>query len=86
MLRSNPKSVIIYSSAKTKGYVSFLLYVHLLGAIIMLAKLSPAIFDYLDIFILSLEVERVKEWQTLQDRCLYLQILPTDASVMLVFH
>merc|ERR1712129_383841 len=46
-------------SAKTKGYISFLLYVHLLGAVIMLAKLSPAIFDYLDIFILSLEEQNI---------------------------
>jgi len=45
--------------AKTKGYISFLLYVHLLGAVIMLAKLSPAIFDYLDIFILSLEEQNI---------------------------
>jgi len=48
-----------HTSAKTKGYISFLLYVHLLGALIMLAKLSPAIFDYLDIFILSLEEQNI---------------------------
>jgi len=48
-----------HTSAKTKGYISFLLYVHLLGAVIMLAKLSPAIFDYLDIFILSLEEQNI---------------------------
>lgn len=52
-----------HTSAKTKGYVSFLLYVHLLGAIIMLAKLSPAIFDYLDIFILSLEEQNIPKPQ-----------------------
>ena len=36
-----------------------LLYIHLLGAVIMLAKLSPAILDYLDIFILSLEEQNI---------------------------
>jgi len=48
-----------HTSAKTKGYVSMLLYIHLLGAVIMLAKLSPAILDYLDIFILSLEEQNI---------------------------
>ena len=31
------------------------------------------------------EVKKVKEWQTLQNNCIYLQILPTDASVIEVF-
>ena len=32
------------------------------------------------------QLERVKEWRALQNSCLCLQILPTDASVMQVFH
>ena len=33
-----------------------------------------------------IELERVKEWWTFQNSCLYLQILPIDASVMKVLH
>jgi len=48
-----------HTSAKTKGYLSSCLFVHLFGALVMLAKLSPAIFDYLDIFILTLEEQNI---------------------------
>ena len=59
LLKCQISIISFYFSAKTKGYVSMLLYIHLLGAVIMLAKLSPAILDYLDIFILSLEEQNI---------------------------
>ncbi len=54
---------MLHCSAQTKGRLSTTLYLHMGLAVVLLAKLSPAIFDYLDIFILQLEEQNIpKVW------------------------
>ena len=42
------------------------LYIHVLVAIGLLVKLSPAIFDYLDVFILQLEEQNIPKVRKFQ--------------------
>merc|ERR1712004_681703 len=48
-----------YTSAKTKGYLSLTQWFHLFVALVLTAKLSPAILDYFDIFVLALEEQNI---------------------------
>lgn len=47
--------MLFFFSANTKSSLSRTLFGHILVALVLLVKLSPAILDYVDIFVLQLE-------------------------------
>ena len=57
---------IFLFSAKTKGYLSLTQWVHLFVALVLTAKLSPAILDYFDIFVLALEEQNIPKVRILK--------------------
>ena len=57
---------IFLFSAKTKGRLSLTQWVHLFVALVLTAKLSPAILDYFDIFVLTLEEQNIPKVRILK--------------------
>ena len=57
---------IFLFSAKTKGRLSLTQWVHLFVALVLTAKLSPAILDYFDIFVLALEEQNIPKVRILK--------------------
>ena len=53
------KNSIFLSSAKNKGRLSLTQWFHIFVALVLTAKLSPAILDNFDIFVLALEEQNI---------------------------